>query len=343
MSLANQPDRLLVDPGLDVMPDFDSAASYQPVLAGLTANGTVSRDDAIKTLQDAWSADHASRVNAWQAQCDRDADEARCRDEQARLDAEAAAAAAAAEALKAQEELEKKRVKLPPLNPTAVIASQRDYRPAPLVFDKLLKREWFELWYVCPEGRQECDGFSRSDSDAGFTLAKDSDSGSLTFATVASSRRSPKAKPDEQLTMSEISLSKTCLLDCMQRTGWPDDVVQMFTQFYLALENHRLRQVAGDHGDRVMVIYHAEARRRFYEAISLKEGELPNLAIINEERIAAIERDLYREEHLRRVRAFLSPSLSCLFTVFPCCRVWPARIFMPLLCPFPTTTIRCPR
>ncbi|KAL1703974.1 hypothetical protein EV121DRAFT_167596, partial [Schizophyllum commune] len=90
------------------------------------------------------------------------------------------------------------------------------------------------------------------------TLAKD-DGGKLTFSSTPSYRRSSKARADDQLTMVDTSLAKTCLLDYMGMTGWPPEVVEMRVHFYLTLENHRLRQVAGAHGERVLIRYHAKA------------------------------------------------------------------------------------
>ena len=177
------------------------------------------------------------------------------------------------------------------------------FPPAQSVLDELRKREHFDLGLVTPEGCRETDNLNRSDSDA-FTLAKD-DGGKLTFSSTPSYKRSSKARSDEQLTMVDISLAKTCLLDYMGRTGWPPEVVEMWAHFYLTLENHRLRQVAGAHGERVLVRYHAEARARFYEAIALKEDILPNLTLISEGRLDMIERDLIREEQVKSVRHML--------------------------------------
>ncbi|KAJ7816601.1 hypothetical protein B0H14DRAFT_3475264 [Mycena olivaceomarginata] len=93
--------RIVLDPGLDICPDYTSAA-FQLIRTALIAQTAGSTDtDAATQLTAAWNTDWDARKVAWATQIQADADDA----EQERLDREALEAAE-------RKETDKKKPKL---------------------------------------------------------------------------------------------------------------------------------------------------------------------------------------------------------------------------------------
>ncbi|KAL1685992.1 hypothetical protein GGG16DRAFT_118333 [Schizophyllum commune] len=132
-----------------------------------------------------------------------------------------------------------------------------------------------------------------------FTLAKD-DGGKLTFSSTPSYRRSSKARADDQLTMVDTSLAKTCLLDYMGMTaGRP----RSWRCGPISTSPSKIT-VFGKSPERTGSACSSPIMPRRAPA-STKEDLLPSLTIISEGRLDMIERDLIREEQLESVRRML--------------------------------------
>ncbi|KAF8999605.1 hypothetical protein BDQ17DRAFT_1246359 [Cyathus striatus] len=66
---------------------------------------------------------------------------------------------------------------------------------------------------------------------------------------------------------------------------WPKEVVDSFSNFYMQLDSHPIREE--ENGDEALVIYHARARKEWHDRLANKEGM--NLAIINEDLLTNIQ------------------------------------------------------
>ena len=67
--------------------------------------------------------------------------------------------------------------------------------------------------------------------------------------------------PDKNLSWKDLLQDKNVFLECIAKGGWPEIYLKMFTNFYCTLGLcSGLRQAHG-FGERILVLYHARARR----------------------------------------------------------------------------------
>ena len=167
---------------------------------------------------------------------------------QVAADAEAAADAerdhleqVAADQAELEKELEKKRPKLPPLNPGG-IPTILPVHASLYAFHKLELIKYVELYYFTLEGCREGSESYKSTADDTFTLARSEEGLSLRMAS--SSRPSRKVIPDADLSWEQFSAACTIFINEIQRAKWPPALTLQMATFLFALETHPMVLVA---------------------------------------------------------------------------------------------------
>ena len=295
--------RLLVDPNLQVCPDFgaDDFSLYRDALA---AGLNITADQAVENLATSWTTQNTAQKAAWTLQLEADAAAQRVRDQDAEDAADAIQAQADREADDALRDLEKKRPKMHSFNPMKSIGADILPHPSPYALERVKKFEYIELWYFSPEGCRDAlsqrtsteDSFGFTKSDADFMLLK----------PVASVRASRKAIPDEEISWDQMEIGATLLLRHMRLHRWPELATDALSLFWYKLQNHEIR--SRPNGQKVLMQYQACVRREWHAALDRKDEGF-NIGLIDSDLLAKIGRDVLEAEYystLQTVR--LAPS-----------------------------------
>ncbi|KAG2108091.1 hypothetical protein BD769DRAFT_1392783 [Suillus cothurnatus] len=222
-------ERILVDPGLEVQPNFELAA-YLGWLNALVAGGTT-REDALELMAEGWRLECQECIVLWQQQNKEDACTLQEQQEQERTEKEA-------EEQAEQCETEKKKPKINNFNNQAIVADVIIPRPSQYAIQKIKNMEYAELWYFSPDGCHEASVTSRStsDSDDAFGFAKVN--GIVVLKTIALFKASQKAIQDHDLSWRQFDLAKTSFLVHIKKGGWPEKHQQALAMFFTLVTNH---------------------------------------------------------------------------------------------------------
>ncbi|KAG6867560.1 hypothetical protein C0993_001133, partial [Termitomyces sp. T159_Od127] len=139
-----------------------------------------------------------------------------------------------------------------------------EYPPARFATKKLGEREYIELSYFTPEGREEA---ARSESVASqeiFTLAKDDDV--LALKPVVNFKVKGKALQDEELSWEQLCIASTNFLEHIVIKRWPVNMIEAMHSFFFHLTNHKLQNEGVD-GIKVLILYQARVRREWHRQI----------------------------------------------------------------------------
>ncbi|KAJ7923159.1 hypothetical protein B0H13DRAFT_2316690 [Mycena leptocephala] len=290
--------RIALDPGLDICPDYTSAA-FQLIRTALIAQTAGSTDaDAATQLTAAWNTDWDARKVVWAAQVQADADDA----EQERLDREALEAAE-------RKETDKKKPKLATFDASQSVPDYLAPRPSNFAKHKLEQFEYCELWYFTIEGCSDADSTRTAQADEAYSLTQ-TDSG-LALQPLSSFRASKRVVRDENLTWAQISIAKTAMLETMEETGWTAGHRTALATFFYALDSHPYR--SRKNGEKAVIIYMARVRRHWHDA--LKRGTAYNISTINEKLLDSIFAEHcgdLQSEKLAYVRRYI------LYMILPC-------------------------
>ena len=251
------------NPNLDTPPNFQ-AAEYNLIRRALItqnqANGIVTDEEgAAKLLLDAWEEERQVRQTAW--------DEASAAEERERAEAEAERLREEDEARKAEEQ--KKGAKFPTLVPGLAPPKGSGFRPCQKAITKLENVEFVELWFFSFAGCQITKNAAITDEDGTLSLTQENGNIQLRRSTSTASYKH-LIVPDEQLTWKDLLQAKNVFLECIAKGGWPEPYLQMFSDFYCKLElRSELRQSHGN-GEKILILYHARARREWFDSVRLK-------------------------------------------------------------------------
>ena len=245
------------DPRLEPPPNFqtDGYATIRQNLIAQNQTDDMELDDewAVKQLLDAWEVDRQARQAVW--------DEAVAREEQERTDAEAERLREEDETRKAEEK--KRKAKFPPIKPGSLPPKDSGFRPCEKAITKLKNREFIELWFFTFSGCQATKEAVSSIDDS--TLSLTQEDGNFQLRRSASTATYKHLIiPDDRLTWEDLLEAKNVFLEQIAKHGWPDEYLEMFTNFYSALELRPELCQANGHGKRILIIYHARARREWF-------------------------------------------------------------------------------
>jgi len=95
-------------------------------------------------------------------------------------------------------------------------------------------------------------------------------------------KASSKPILDEQLSLHQVMIAKSLLMEHIAVQGWPDTHVYALTEFFLKMEGHKLQRLP--FREAALIIYQAEVQREWHNALSSSEsGPTFNIRFINEE------------------------------------------------------------
>lgn len=285
--------RLTVDPNCAEAPDFN-AGFYTTIRDALAAAQNITPAVATESLKASWTAENDAKKAIWtqQLQEDQELEEAANQATEAEREKEKEEVEKAKR--EEQKEREKKKPKLNPFTPNKSVASYVTHRPSRFAMQKLHDREYIELSYFTPEGREEAANHDHTVAEEAFALSKVNDYVGL--RPIAAFKASKSVIPDNKLTWIQMTRAKTNLLNCMEETGWPSEYCNALATFFLSIENHPRLQRAG--GELVMLAYQAQVRRDWHRALKDPTGSHAfDISIINEELLNAMSMKITEDVH----------------------------------------------
>ncbi|KAJ7658629.1 hypothetical protein DFH06DRAFT_1407036 [Mycena polygramma] len=292
--------RLVIDPSLEVSPDF-SSSTYQLIRTAITTADQIDEAAAIAKLSDAWNTDRDARQIAWDAQVQDDADRAAEAAAERAEEEAAAKEAAEAEAEAERKEAAKKKPKLPAFDAALTAPNFLQPRPSTFAKNKVAALDYIDLWYFTVEGCRDADTVrSGTAADEAFGLTRTDDL--LELKPMSSHKAAKRVVRDEDLTWSQMTVGSTGLVKEMETAGWPKEYCTAFASFYYALNSHPYR-LRGTPGEAVLLIYQARIRRSFHDCV--KEGTSFNIAGINSTLLDSIQTEYnatLQAEKLAQVR-----------------------------------------
>ena len=126
----------------------------------------------------------------------------------------------------------------------------------------------------------------------------DSSNSSLTLIGLHTVRASPNAIPDSRLSWDQVMRAKSSFLNTLLHGEFTDDFIKMFAGFYTGMVMHpELRE---EHGDQVLVLYHAEMRRAWYECFEQREPF--DLAVFSEDILEKCRIEIRRQNSKKMIK-----------------------------------------
>ncbi|KAK1222456.1 hypothetical protein PQX77_014705 [Marasmius sp. AFHP31] len=275
--------RLNHDPSNDICPDY--AHERHNIIRQALVNSeefpdVADNDQAITHLRNIWVAENEEHRQRWQQQVEAD----RQVEEERRQQREETQRLAEEEEKKKRDEKmkekEKKKEIIHPFELGTPLQRGVTQRIHPYAKEKMNKWEYVPLWYFTTEATNEARKLvQRGMEDDVFGLSRDSE-GKLTVSTNPTTKPSPKAKDDDQLTWAEVINAKPRFLKALESSEWPTRTRQMWTAFYVEMEMHHEND--GDElSDKLFAEYHARMRLLWFEQNRL--GHPFDVSLINDE------------------------------------------------------------
>jgi hypothetical protein len=276
-------EHILIDPGLEVQPNFESAA-YLGWLNALVAGGTT-REDALERMAKGWRLERQERIVLWQQQNEEDACALQEQQEQERVKKEA-------EEQAERRETEKKKPKI------------NDFNDPQYAIQKIKNMEYIELWYFSPDGCHEASVTSRStsDSDDAFGFAKVD--GIVALKMIASFKASQKAVQDHDLSWQQFDLAKTSFLVHIEKGGWPEKHQQALAMFFTLVTNHE--HCMHPRGEKTLLRYAGFVRREWHDQLAQDQGF--NIGLFNNALYNSISDDAWETEQDKGLKMVRSAS-----------------------------------
>ena len=143
------------------------------------------------------------------------------------------------------------------------------FRPCQRAISRLKNLEFSELWYFTFAGCQIAKNATLSEEDSMLSITQED--GKIQFkrsSSTASYRH--LIVPDKDLSWKDLLQAKNVFLESIAKHGWPEPYLRMFNDFYCKLElRSELRQANG-HGEKILILYHAKARREWFNSARMK-------------------------------------------------------------------------
>ncbi|KAF5377919.1 hypothetical protein D9615_006696 [Tricholomella constricta] len=305
---------LVRDPNMEVCPDFDSEP-FEPMRL-LMRNTGLTDEQAVDALREAWMTRNDQLRDRWTQEAD----------------ARAAAAEAAAQLQQQQEEEElmreqearrqqlllqqqnqqvqplppdqqeegeapqepvedeqrRTKLKLRSFDPNLSVASVIVPRPSSYAINKLANFDYCELWYFTQEGCEDAQRSQRSEADDAFGMAKMGEM--VMLRPVASVQASKRVVQDADLTWEQFHYAQRSFVEHVLKAGWPEDHAQSLVRFFVHLENSPY--INRENGKQILLTYQARVRRNWMDVMKQSEGAVFNIALINNDLMETIARDL---------------------------------------------------
>jgi hypothetical protein len=301
---------LLMDPSLLHCPDFTQDIYIQA--RGNLINDQVDDAMAAAKLADMWNTINTAEQARYQSQLRQEAedDEERQRDlEEVRVLRTLEEAREKEEQTK--EERKKNKAKYIPV-PQRGIPTQPPVLPSAVATRKLEKGDFVSLWYFTNKGIEDASRSFNLVDDEAMVISKKSD-GSTSLIPASAVKEEKGLVEDQDLTWEDFSIAAPRMIDAMAKAEWPQDRILMMTAFWSGIQLHPLRSSSDPLGKRTLLLYQAEQRKLWHQAMRTP-GHGYSLASINEEILRATkerlfctdrdlkERDLVRNDIFTRLR-----------------------------------------
>jgi hypothetical protein len=283
--------RIETDPRLEILPDH-SSPDYQD-LRTILINTGLTEAQALEQLNTTWTRGHDTRVQGWDHQLEEDA-----RDEEERQQAileqeEAVRLQREREEEAEKQEADKKKPKINDFDEDAMIDDFLMPRPSSYALRRLEDFEYVELYYFTQEGCIDALENQHTLSEDTFGITKQDNM--VQLRSISSLKASKHVIQDSELSWRQMTMGKTTLLANMPNANWPAKHVNALTQFFLQLEMHPFR--SRPHGERILILYQARARRDWHDKLKLKQAF--NIAHINAGLLRSISDEVW--DHVRSV------------------------------------------
>ncbi|KIJ57088.1 hypothetical protein M422DRAFT_23203 [Sphaerobolus stellatus SS14] len=126
--------------------------------------------------------------------------------------------------------------------------------------------KYCEMWYFTPEGLDAAKNRKTYTDDESLVPSIDS-SGNTTWMPAAAKREPGTFREDKDLTWDEFSGAVPRMLLAMQRAHWPEDRKNALAGFWGNLMSHPLRTSIDPLAVKTLLLYQAEQRKRWHDAI----------------------------------------------------------------------------
>jgi len=166
-------------------------------------------------------------------------------------------------------------------------------RPSSYALRKLKDFEYVELYYFTQEGCVDALENQHTMSEDTFGITKQDDM--VQLRSISSIKASKNVVQDAELSWRQMSMGKTTLLANLPNANWPAKHVNALTEFFLQLEMHPVRN--RPHGEKILILYQARARREWHDKLKLKQAF--NVALINNGLLRSISDEV--SDHIRSV------------------------------------------
>ncbi|KAF5384799.1 hypothetical protein D9615_000945 [Tricholomella constricta] len=302
---------LVRDPNLEVCPDFDSEP-FEPMRL-LMRNTGLTNEQAVDALREAWVTRNDQLRNRWDQEADartaaaeaaerarqqQEEEERRQQEEEERRQQLAQQQQIQPPAPEqemdelqrdpAGEEQRRAKLKLRSFDPNLSVASVIVPRPSSYAINKLANFDYCELWYFTQEGCQDAQRSQRSEADDAFGMAKMGEM--VMLRPVASVQASKRVVQDADLTWEQFHYAQRSFVEYVLKAGWPEDHAQSLVRFFVHLENSPY--INRENGKQILLTYQARVRRHWMDVMKQSEGAVFNIALINEDLMEAIAREL---------------------------------------------------
>lgn len=300
-----EPRVVATDPRLEAEPDFTSPF----ILAGIPPAPGVDRTTQINTIRDGFRRDRENRIRIY--------------DEQLRL----------------QQELDRRpprsrsasmsRHQSPPTDfdqgdndgdpsfpvpkANAVIGTHPKLWPAPFAINKTRAREYVYLGYYLPRFCRQAAGDADNSVSNSYGLAKTAQG--ITFQPVNAAKAMKDVPKDTDLSWPETLLASRLYIQTLhddQVKKWPTILIRQLGQFYMNLQSHPILVDYDDgSGERAVVHYQAEARRRWLAALRRESNEpIFDISIINDELLENFRKKLDNADYKAMMVRISLPSFQ---------------------------------
>lgn len=176
------------------------------------------------------------------------------------------------------------------------------------------------FWYFTHAGRKEAQMLALAsvaeDASTGLHGTLDPATNTFSFSRVnATGKPSKNALPDASLSLRQLSEAKHFFAKYAEQCGWDADHIQAFVVLIMWLEGHDAPRCNPEFGERALVWYFADIHREYHTALALKAATIPDISVINEDRIDDILKEMINTAAMktladvRRMTELVSTSL----------------------------------
>lgn len=304
------------DPHNFVCPDYSQPVHLRARRPFLADNCTDAQ--AAEILTKAWRANNEVDRHLWQQQIESDAvravEETREREEGAAL-AQAEADQDRLDALK--EDQKRNRSKYHEI-PDCPPPSHPYFVPAPYAKQKIKQGLYVEMSYFTNRGHALAKAYASTIDDESLVPSTDPISGDIKWIPAKSKRDSTTVILDQDLNTEDLSIAIPRFIEAITTANWPAQRISMLKSFWGQLLTHDYRYSSDPVDIQALIIYQAEQRAAWHDAIT-NEGGGWNLGIISDEIMRNTREKAYHQHRVKNEAAHLAKVsiLSPSFLIIP--------------------------